>query len=255
MGKLKLKYEDLEEHLIEQIELLQNACNAYDNGSTVEAKNIALRVRTLLHDTDKSKSLLGQLSKKSNGFYSTNTPLSAQSISSHFGLINIGLKGKDTKYYPKLDNTPFANWLDFDNWWSEVIFKDSAGNLVTRRNLIIDAANKDGGAHVDDHIPEVYYNLSKNNSLGLHIVSAEGNQDIPLAVQSSIRQIGHELLKTLIADYQKDIKVNVDLWIGGSETVIGDRPSPLPEQKKTGRNEKCPCGSNIKYKKCHGVFR
>lgn len=27
----------------------------------------------------------------------------------------------------------------------------------------------------------------------------------------------------------------------------------IKQQRKVGRNELCPCGSNMKYKKCHGL--
>ena len=35
-------------------------------------------------------------------------------------------------------------------------------------------------------------------------------------------------------------------WCAEKRTVRGDRT-------KIGRNEKCPCGSGRKYKRCHGV--
>jgi hypothetical protein len=30
------------------------------------------------------------------------------------------------------------------------------------------------------------------------------------------------------------------------------KPVPAPKTKKPGRNDPCPCGSGLKYKKCHG---
>lgn len=32
---------------------------------------------------------------------------------------------------------------------------------------------------------------------------------------------------------------------------LAGQPTPTP-QGKTGRNERCPCGSGLKYKNCHG---
>ncbi len=95
MGEIKIDSQDLERHLIEQIEFLETSCDLYDEGKTSEAKRIAVSIRTLLHDTRHSKSLLGQLQKKSNLFYSTNLPLPKESISTYFGLSLIGMNGNE----------------------------------------------------------------------------------------------------------------------------------------------------------------
>jgi hypothetical protein len=252
MSKIKLKYEDLEEHLKEQIEFLNTSCGLYDDGKFIEAKRIAIIIRVLFHDTRHSKSLLGQLGRKSDSFYSTNLPLTSESLNTYSGLIMIGIKGKDSIYYPKLDEMPFSvNWLPFQSWWEEIVFRDKFGNEISRSSLIGTSTNQDGGAHVDEALDEIYYNLSKNNSLETSIFDGEQSHPIPNPEKAAIRQIGHEVLKTLLIDYEKMQTANVDLWVAGLETVMGNKPSPLPKMKKIGRNEKCPCGSGKKYKHCH----
>lgn len=253
MSNIKLKYEDLEEHLKEQIEFLNTSCDLYDKGMFSEAKRIAAIIRVLFHDTRHSKSLLGQLGRKSDSFYSTNLPLTSESLSTYSGLTMIGMKGKDTIYYPKLDEMSFSvNWLPFKSWWEEIVFRDKFENEISRSSLIKTSTNQDGGAHVDEALNEVYYNLSKNNSLETSIFDGEQSIPIPNPEKAAIRQIGHEVLKTLIIDYEKKQTAKVDIWLSGSETVMGNKPSPLPKNKKIGRNEKCPCGSGKKYKHCHG---
>jgi hypothetical protein len=253
MSKIKLKYEDLEDHLKEQLDFLITSCELYDKGKFSEAKRIASIIRILFHDTKHSKSLLGQLEKKRNLFYSTNFPLSQKALGTYSGLTLIGMKGKDTKYYPKLDEMTFCiNWLSFENWWHETVFRDISGNCISRGNLIKTSTNQDGGAHVDEALDEVYYNLTKNNSLENHIFDGENLNSIPNPEKAAIRQIGHEVLKTLFVDYEKKQTASVDMWVGGSEVVIGDKPSPTPQSKKIGRNQICPCGSGKKYKLCHG---
>ena len=37
------------------------------------------------------------------------------------------------------------------------------------------------------------------------------------------------------------------------ERMIRVAPSPLASISKVGRNERCPCGSGLKYKHCHGL--
>ncbi|WP_218616780.1 SEC-C metal-binding domain-containing protein [Arenibacter nanhaiticus] len=164
------------------------------------------------------------------------------------------MKGKDTIYYPKLDEmVAFSvNWLPFKNWWEEIVFRDKFGNEISRSSLIKTSTNQDGGAHVDEALDEIYYDLSKNNSLETSIFDGETSSPIPNPEKAAIRQIGHEVLKTLLIDYEKKQTAKVDIWLGGSELIVGNKPSPLPKNKKIGRNEKCPCGSSKKYKHCHG---
>lgn len=253
MNKILLRYEELEDHLREQLDFLITSCEMYDEGRYSEAKRIASIIRILFHDTRNSKSLLGQLGKKGDQFYSTNIPLVKESLVTYSGLTLIGMKGKDTLYYPKLDEMPFGiKWLTFQNWWDEIIFRDKTGSLISRGMLIKTSTNQDGGAHIDEALDEVYYNLSKNNSLQTQIFDGEKSNPIPNPEKAAIRQIGHEVLKTLIVDYEKKQTAKVDVWIGGSQIVKGDKPSAIPKYKKIGRNEICPCGSGKKYKQCHG---
>jgi hypothetical protein len=253
MNKIKLKFEELEDHLKEQLDFLITSCELYDKGRFSEAKRIATIIRILFHDTRCSKSLLGQLGKKRDQFYSTNLPLFRESLGTYSGLTLIGIKGKDTIYYPKLDEMPFnINWLSFENWWNEIIFRDKLGNFISRSMLIKTSTNQDGGAHIDDALDEIYYNLAKNNSLETHIFDGVNSSSIPNPEKAAIRQIGHEVLKTLIVDYEKKQTAKVDIWLGGSEIVKGDKPSPISNYKKIGRNDNCPCGSGNKYKHCHG---
>ncbi|MGO4565710.1 SEC-C metal-binding domain-containing protein [Rhizobium sp. 2YAF20] len=40
---------------------------------------------------------------------------------------------------------------------------------------------------------------------------------------------------------------------GDCETQPAEkRHPPCEDQKKPGRNDLCPCGSGVKYKRCHG---
>jgi hypothetical protein len=253
MVKIKLKYKELEDHLKEQLDFLITSCDLYDRGKLSEAKRIAATIRILFHDTKHSRSLLGQLEKKENKFYSTNLPLIEKTLGTYSGLTLIGMKGQNTIYYPKLDEMQFGiNWLTFESWWDEIIFRDKFNNLISRCELIKTSTNQDGGAHVDEALDEIYYNLAKNNSLATHIFDGENKDHIPHPEKAAIRQIGHEVLKTLFADYEKKQTAVVDIWLSGSELIEANMPSSITKNKKIGRNEICPCGSEKKYKKCHG---
>jgi hypothetical protein len=254
MAKIKISKRELEEQLIEQIDLLESSCERYDTGKTHEVKNIATRIRVLLHDTQRSKSLLGQLKRKSNLFYSSSLPFSEKSNIGSFGLSAIAMRGGDTKHVPLLDDFEYsAKWLPFDQWWKEeIVIKDKDLNTITRHSLITAVANQDGGAHVDEGIDEDYYNLSRNNSLGYELIADKSKSGIPEAEKAAVRQIGHEILKTLNPDYIKRSNLKHDGLIANIQLVEGEGNFLFPESVKPKRNEICPCGSGVKYKNCHG---
>ena len=252
MAKIPLKQVDLDEHLIEQISFLRNSCEAYDNGFDGEAKRIAVTLRVLFHDSKNSHSLLGQLNKKHNQFLSTSLPYEQASLNPHGGLVMVAAKGKDSQYYAPLDDALSSQWRSFEDWWNEPVFVDDQKQALTREQLIRTACDQDGGAHVDPALENTYFRLTKENSLGLRY--EEGNLSLPIRrpERAALRQIGHEVLKTLLPDYtKKPNEDRADFYFGGATLVAGPTAPPLPKKKKVQRNDLCPCGSGKKYKDCH----
>lgn len=56
--------------------------------------------------------------------------------------------------------------MDFADWWTQPVFVDQSGRKLTRKDLVMTAANQDGGAHVDPALNASYAELAKKNSLG-----------------------------------------------------------------------------------------
>jgi hypothetical protein len=82
------------------------------------------------------------------------------------------------------------------------VLKDNQGRLFNRRELILNVANTDGGAHVDPELEEAYMDLSRNNSLAW--VFADRNVEKAFEGRPELacmRQIAHELLITLRESY------------------------------------------------------
>lgn len=74
-----------------------------------------------------------------------------------------------------------------------------SGERLTRKALILGAANKDGGAHVDKRLSDEYEGLSRDGAVGQFIYSTDGKSgEIPSyeAHFVGIRQIAHELLNS-----------------------------------------------------------
>jgi len=248
---------ELEAALNEQLSLLERAADAFDDGIEVEAKNIALRIRVLVYDTKSSKSLLGQLDRKNTKYLDTAFEFSPTNVVPHSGLVPIAMNSSGPRYRAMLDASPVKNEIGFNEWWNSAVFKDKQGRFLSRKQLIVTAANQDGGAHVDGSLDPTYAALKKENALGWMIKDGKGNRPMEGPERAAIRQIAHEVLKTLKPGYAKWPKKEADVVFGGISITENEPPNNQKTQssskgRKIGRNELCPCGSGMKYKKCHG---
>jgi hypothetical protein len=111
-------------------------------------------------------------------------------------MIVMGTSGP--KYYPQLVFSK-VRYTSFEKWWNtDIVLVDSKRNIFTRRKIVCEIANTDGGAHVDPSLKEPYYDVSQANSLGwIHHDERTGidrvlNDPIP----PCIRQISYETLLT-----------------------------------------------------------
>jgi len=257
VSKIPLSQNELEVHLKEQISFLETSANSFDDGAEEEAKRIAVTIRILVHDTKSSHSLLRQLGKNPK-FLDTSSDLDSKNILAHGGLIKILNEPHQSRYIAMLDNfpTPTIKMIDFDSWWNKHVFVDKQGRKLKRKDLILTAANQDGGAHVDPSLDETYANLSRNG-LDLIVSHGQGAKILDKPERAAIRQIAHEILKTLKPGYSKKLKCQtgaftLDIQLKDGEEKQNDKVTPTKRKEKISRNEPCPCGSGTKYKKCCG---
>lgn len=249
---------ELQEHLDEQIGFLETSADLYDQGRLSEAKRLALTLRVLLHQTPSSHSLLDQLGIKQSLLFPDASNYEAYNTSPWDVAIYVGLIGqvmivkddlvKNIKYAPILDNghSP-PTLIDFDTWWNMIVIKDERGKVFSRRDLVLALANKDGGGHVDPKIGGKYRDLSRNNSLGLHMsIGRQAWTPIPHPERPAVRQIAHEVLQSLKSGYTKKNDFGeISLFI--SNLLLCFEPLQFDEQGD------CPCESGEKYKDCHGA--
>lgn len=256
VSKILLSQKELEVHLKEQISFLEASANSFDAGMEEEAKRLAVTIRILVHETSYSQSLLGQMGENLK-FLDTSSDLDSKNILAHGGLIKILTEPHQIRYIAMLDNLPpdTVKMIDFDSWWNKPVFVDKQGSKLTRKDLILTAANQDGGAHVDPSLDETYANLSRKG-LDLIVDHGAGAKILDKPERAAIRQIAHEVLKTLKPDYNKKLKHQtgfiIDFKIKDGEEEQNDKRTLTKFERKIGRNEPCPCGSGIKYKKCCG---
>jgi len=275
MSKINQTREDLLNHLEEQLSFLKSSTESFDKGFLGEAKRMAVVIRILLHDTKHSKSLLNQLDMKGNKFLDTAVAYDPNNLIAQTLLLSIQLTNNGSQFIANLDSIDKhqQKWIDFYEWWNKIVIADKYQQTLTRKELILSLSDQDGGAHIDPKINEKYGHITRLNSLEIFRNKDEKKQG-PLKNSHliSVRQITHEVIKTLESDYEKfgptpqtipeelkDTNSNISnndgkysVTIQGPRIKNGRIVKERYSSNKIGRNDPCPCGSGKKYKYCHG---
>jgi len=197
--------DELLAHLKEQITFMKQSAISYDNGFEGEGKRLAVVIRVLVHDTSQSTSLLTLLERKRHMlFYDSASKYDPRNLATSNCLTMMKLSTTEgAEYVAPLDDLSSARDKNmkrgFNNWWERlIIYKDNKNNKFTRRDLVLAVANKEGGAHVNPRLDQRYAELSRFNSLGWkQFVHGEEKDFNNTPILPSIRQIAHEVLKTL----------------------------------------------------------
>jgi len=207
-AQLLRSHADLAEHLREQIGFIKRSAAAFDQGHEEEAKRIAVVLRVLLHDTQQSVSLLGQLRQlRIMSFLDTADPIDPRNMLTTLGLCMVqmttGGDGPSARYVPYLGDAPRQpRWRPFDEWWMQPVSRahTGSGNLdVSRRRYVLSLADKEGGAHVDPDMDEFYRAITRDNAMSWQY-STDHNPPKPLdndPILAMVRQIGYEVLESI----------------------------------------------------------
>ena len=145
---LNIPAQDLTTQLKRQLTFLRNSVAAYDEGDAEEAVRIGGVIRVLCHDTSKSTSLLQHMGQK----VTLKLVSTAKTVPPHlladidFAELMAGMTfSSGLTYDPVPAGSPTIACSD---WWDQAVFsRDSV--MYTRKDVVLSAANKDGGAHVD----------------------------------------------------------------------------------------------------------
>ncbi len=197
---------------------LGNKCKYYDAGDELIAIDIAVQIRTLVYDTEKSVSLLSRVNKKESDFFDSSTEHSGgvnnilitgdfcnniviADDNREFCLVRKWFHDGKVKYIPLGNNHERFRKKPFDAWWKQAICRFPLGDEkiqyeLTRMDLITIVANKDGGAHFDKMVSSKFVHYKRTDILGLTINGrCIETENVPL--YPTIRQIASEMLQTL----------------------------------------------------------
>jgi hypothetical protein len=191
---------DFKRKLGEQRQFLMSSCWAYDSGQKAEAVRIATIIRVLLHNSGKSTSLLTHLGAKSLQLYCSVPDRPADATRYFFGMgSGRELPDGTVELVPNLDTGPPGKLVSAEEWWWQLIFALETGETLTRRDVVLAAANQDGGAHVDSDLDPTYLALATDGAGGAHLrrvgdhFEVDNSRDLHLV---SLRQMGYELLES-----------------------------------------------------------
>lgn len=214
----------LKERLKQNVGFIRRSCELYDQGHKEEAIRIATALRVLLHDTRRSVSLLKHLKVKGITKLNSSCNPPKDVIAYHgMGRVTMNVVKEEGTYKasrriePVLDEDAARNFaVPVQDWWEMPVYvsRNDAGirmggapdrNIfIRRKDLILGAANQDGGAHVDADLDPDYEFLA---SIGaLHMYEGEvGFVDGTVAHLPPLedahlvylRQMGYEVLGSL----------------------------------------------------------
>ena len=72
--------------------------------------------------------------------------------------------GAQHEYAPSLDDSPVRAYIPLQRWWEQVVYVLSPELRLRRRDIVLTAANKDGGAHVDAELTPEYDALVRDGA-------------------------------------------------------------------------------------------
>lgn len=189
---------DFKSHLDRQLSFLARSCGAFDEGYHDEAIRIATVVRVLVHQTKNSTSLLKHLNATTIDLLNTCAPIDKNTIIAN-GMGTLQLSTDDGwSYFPTLGDGLVNTFVPVSKWWDQEIMVRHPIRL-TRRKVVLAAANQDGGAHVDEQLNADYEALKTAGFAGMvthtglagtTVTQLEGSHYVCL------RQIGYELLNS-----------------------------------------------------------
>lgn len=193
-----------------QLSFIENSCSLYDAGSTHEALRIAVALRVIFHDTRHSISLMTLLERKDSMRLMTTigSQLSHQElielkkIQPQFVMIHKPLMLTQKGVTPLLDKYKSNEVAVTEKWWNELVLINRTF-AYSRKDIVLAAANQDGGAHIDPKPSSKTKELK--SSQGKHSINNRPFQEITEHHLPLLRQMGYEVLNSkMMVDLAKD---------------------------------------------------
>ena len=193
---------DFKVELTKQLGFLERSCASFDAGHFDEAMRIATVLRILFHKTAKSTPLLSRFGGSHVRLLSTSIDIEALIKDPWLeggGLEKLNGMGQysprgNPPYYPKLGDGSHQRLVLASDWWGEIVFVLDCNTYLARKDVVLTAADKHGGAHVDATLTHDYERLIESHDLGSLVL--EDGELVPIGGHHyvALRQMGYEIL-------------------------------------------------------------
>lgn len=183
--------------LREQHSRLREAVDAFYAGKEVQALNIAITVRVLIHETDRSRSLLSRVNPNYWDLTVHHRPvLNPRAVFAVPLTIQIGGDGTRRIIRTNLDS-PSYKLVPLREWWNTA-YQPIGALRLSKKDIILTVADKDGGAHIDAEFPDSHATLSEPPfRVGVMMKNAEGSFMQPNLAYNITAQSGYEVQEFL----------------------------------------------------------
>jgi len=180
---------DFQDHLRRQLRFIERSSDSFDRGSFDEAIRIATVLRVIFHNSGKSVSLLKHLNANVRILTQIQSLPKKATFADATTLIVMGPQGSGLQ--PRLGKGHYKAFLPEGAWWKQLVYV--RGELKIKRcDIVLAAANKDGGAHVDAELTAEYEELKR----GVWTISSGTEGERPIGDQQFIllRDAAYEVL-------------------------------------------------------------
>jgi len=195
---------DLREYLRRELNFIENSCASFDRGCMDESIRMAVCLRVLFHDTRNQKSLLTRMGARQSKVLSTVPPMPPGAVifSGMFRLI-LPVPGSP-RVSVLLGEALHKQFVLPDQWWDQVIYVGGSpfrGGVpgpqlrIRRKDVVLCAADRDGGAHVDPRLTTEYQALVEGLWRGTK-GPPQSEVNVPDDQFVLLRQMGYEILNS-----------------------------------------------------------
>jgi hypothetical protein len=196
----------------QQVSFIERSCQAFDSGLEDDAIRIATTFRTIFHKSRISKSLISQLKWDNKRILSSSRGYG--NIQDYLSWV-INIKSPIPVTTKPILGNQFHE-VSISDWWENepTFFFNKV--RYPRKKIILTAANKDGGAHVDEL--EKFYEALGAGVEGFSIVgNLTYNSEPPFeqGVKHSAQNAHYALLRQFAHEFLASVR-HFD-WVGSKE--------------------------------------
>ncbi|MCF8304095.1 MAG: hypothetical protein K9I94_12525 [Bacteroidales bacterium] len=150
------------EHLKNQLRFINLSCKSFDKGFLEESLRLSVCIRVIFHNTRNSTSILKHLDKENINVLSSCGENRNEDVQNATFLESLIMFEGGKGLRPMLNDGPAWCYEEiyFSEWWNQIVLITNEGqDKFSRKSLILNLANKDGGAHVDENLDLDYERL------------------------------------------------------------------------------------------------